>query len=108
MDFTNVYLSIVCDDFEQPFDILSSKKLKKRKLEFKNQGLGHQFLAALSTDFVSRFLGGAFAIREENCFRIRNPKIGELEEQGIEMLSHVGSLRGNVTKTLDLVFGSEN
>ena len=53
-------------------------------------------------------LGGAFTFREENCFRIRNPKIGELEEQGIEMLSHVGSLRGNVTKTLDLVFGSEN
>ena len=65
-------------------------------------------MAALSTDFVSRFLGGAFAIREEIFVCIRNPKIGELEEQGIEMLSHVGSLRGNVTKTLDLVFGSEN
>jgi hypothetical protein len=42
MDFAKAYLSVVCDGFEQPDDILSWKKLKKRNLEFKNQGLGDQ------------------------------------------------------------------
>ena len=41
MDFAKSYLSVVCDDFEQPEDILSWKKLKKRNSEFKNQGLIH-------------------------------------------------------------------
>jgi hypothetical protein len=41
MDFAKSYLSVVCDDFEQPEDILSWRKLKKRNSEFKNQGLIH-------------------------------------------------------------------
>ena len=43
-------------------------------------------------------LGGAFTIREEISFQIRNPPLGELEDEWMSMLSHVGPLLGNCTK----------
>lgn len=60
----------------------------------------HQFWQSLLRGIIFIWVAGAFTIREDTYFQIRNPEIGAFEEQWMSMLAHVGPLSGAVTKLL--------